>query len=169
MLVCSFMSYLLLVRPILEVDLQLLKNEFIYEYHEDDRVLYISIMNDKEKKKNLQFVASHRLCSKSNSFEHNRFKQCLRTRITFVCVFLDLGRHKWLKGFNLTGASSKARDIESLCVSLGEYHPHVQKYIIRTNILEKSNHHLIHQNFPFTTKYSIVQNIKSCQNLQAVQ
>lgn len=76
---------------------------------------------------------------------------------------------KWLKEFNLTGASSKAREIKSLWETLGEYHPHVQNYIIRINILEKSNHHLIAQDFPFTTKYSIVQNMKSCQNLQAVQ
>ena len=46
-----YVTYLLFVRPILKVDVELLKNKFIYGYREDDRVLYISIMNDTERKK----------------------------------------------------------------------------------------------------------------------
>ena len=38
-----------MVRPILEFDVQLLDNEFLNEYREGDRVLYVSIVNDREK------------------------------------------------------------------------------------------------------------------------
>jgi len=36
-----------LVRPILEFDVQLLENEFLNGYREGDRVLYVSIVNDR--------------------------------------------------------------------------------------------------------------------------
>ena len=36
-----------MVRPILEFDVQLLENEFLNGYREDDRVLYVSILNDR--------------------------------------------------------------------------------------------------------------------------
>jgi hypothetical protein len=36
-----------LVRPILEFDVQLLENEFLNGYREGDRVLYVSIFNDR--------------------------------------------------------------------------------------------------------------------------
>ena len=35
-----------LIRPILEFDVQLLENEFLSGYKKDDRVLYVSIVND---------------------------------------------------------------------------------------------------------------------------
>ena len=35
------------MRPILEVDVQLLENKFVNEYHEGVRVLYSSMMDDK--------------------------------------------------------------------------------------------------------------------------
>jgi hypothetical protein len=38
-----------LVRPILEFDVQLLENEFLNGYREGDRVLYVSIVNDRGK------------------------------------------------------------------------------------------------------------------------
>lgn len=41
------------VRSILEVDIQLLEDKIVYYYHEGHRVLYVSIMNDKEKIKKL--------------------------------------------------------------------------------------------------------------------
>ena len=52
-----------LVRPILEFDVQLLENEFLNVYREGDRVLYVSIVNDRgeslcvtEDKLNLGFI-----------------------------------------------------------------------------------------------------------------
>ena len=35
-----------LVRPILEIDIQLLENEFVSWYREGDRVLYVPVMNN---------------------------------------------------------------------------------------------------------------------------
>ena len=38
---------LLLVRPVLEFDVQLLENKYLNNYREGDRVLYVSIVNDR--------------------------------------------------------------------------------------------------------------------------
>ena len=38
-----------LVRPINKVDVQQLENEFVTSYRDNDRVLYVSIYNDKAK------------------------------------------------------------------------------------------------------------------------
>lgn len=40
-----------LVRPISEVDVELLKNKSVNKYYEDDRVLYVFIIYDKDKAK----------------------------------------------------------------------------------------------------------------------
>ena len=36
-----------MVRPILEFDVQLLENEYFNDYREGDRVLYVSVVNDR--------------------------------------------------------------------------------------------------------------------------
>ena len=42
---------MLLVRLILEADVQLFENEFVSGYHEDDKLLHVSIMNDKARER----------------------------------------------------------------------------------------------------------------------
>ena len=43
--ICHLVS-LPLVRPILEVDVQLLENEFVNGYREDNKILYVSVVDD---------------------------------------------------------------------------------------------------------------------------